>query len=1164
MALAKLSIVHGNLGNIDKARAYSAKAVDKAGNLPPGERFYIEGRHYSLDPASIDKAVVAYQKAVDDAPDHTAARNNLAQLLLELRRYPEALVHLEELRRRGMTFPGTYMSLAQAYVATGRPDQAREALASYAAEHPDRAASYENLAYFELTQGRTEAALAEFDKAAGLHPDDSMKIETGRFAAHALRDEWPQAEAAAKRLMASDDPRQRWEGGATLAMASLYRGDVGEARRLAAEGARTGRNPEERVGARLFGARLEADLGRDREALAEAEGVLREKVKEPKLLAQGHAMKAICLTRLGRKAEAEKSLAQVEAFLSTIPRPLAEPERLHLEGEIALARGDHGAARAALEKAAALAPVDGLKMDDGAGRDPVRARAHGPRGRRDRRGAQGAARGRRRGTGPRHDPGALRAQPRPPRRARGEGRPDGGRAPALRALPRLLEGRPDRPRRGGPRGPAPGLAPVAPRGLSSRMTPAAAALLAALAAPSGPAPAVLRYDLRPGDHLVYRQRLERGIRSASVDSRSEAEWESHVLVLAERGGSWRVGIQRNRTRAELLRYREDGRDRLESERPAFVEGLAKRGTAFAETSWLTPSGAALLPWAAVREATSERLPLFHEIEPLPAAAVAPGGSFASPGLLGRPMKAVGAEAVAGEQCLRLEGEIAGIKIRHWHCASSGTLGRLEYEAQYGGPGGAEVTEQYRLERVSLGRGEALASWLRDAKTARGALTTLAATDRLDVAPQTLYALLDGADSDVERLVLAVAWRHRLAPPPADVLRRLAASPSPRVAAIASRFLDAPTRPKAPDELVRLARAVRSGAALPAWNGPIEAGWGRKALLAQRAPGQVPGTTLRLMRTERFRGRPYVLHVPDDYRGDEPFPLVVVLGGGPGRAIPTAQTARSSLEPRGALAAFPQANGMWWEEEPAAAVEALLAEVLGDLNVDTDRVTLTGFSNGGTGSILYASRTPHRFAAVASLMGGGLPFFEGTDPVDAAAIACIPFLFVHGDRDELIPSWASERTARAMRKANPGAVAEVHVLPGRPHDVVYGRDEGLTFPFLEKQAREPFPRQVSLRARTLEHPRAFWAEVLEKGGGVAEIDGTIERGTIALRTRNVKRLRLLLRRELVDLPAPVRVTVDGREAFLEPVAEDPALLLRSWRETGDPQLAHSAEITLDVR
>jgi hypothetical protein len=63
---------------------------------------------------------------------------------------------------------------------------------------------------------------------------------------------------------------------------------------------------------------------------------------------------------------------------------------------------------------------------------------------------------------------------------------------------------------------------------------------------------------------------------------------------------------------------------------------------------------------------------------------------------------------------------------------------------------------------------------------------------------------------------------------------------------------------------------------------------------------------------------------------------------------------------------------------------------------------------------------------------------------------------------------------------------------------------------------------------------------------------------------VKRLRLLLSRDLVDLSRGVRVTLDGREAFAGPLAEDPTLLLRSWRQTGDPQLAHSAEITLPAR
>jgi dienelactone hydrolase len=678
------------------------------------------------------------------------------------------------------------------------------------------------------------------------------------------------------------------------------------------------------------------------------------------------------------------------------------------------------------------------------------------------------------------------------------------------------------------------------------------------------APSVLRYDLRAGDRLVYRQRLDRTIRSASVDSQAEMEWESQVVVLAEREGSWRVGVQRNRTRAELLRYQESGFDRLASERRVLAEALAKRGTAFAEANWVTLSGAALLPWAAVREASSERLVFFHEVEPLPPGPVGPGDAFVSPGVLGLPMKVAGVEAVTGEECLRFEGERGGLALRQWHCPSTGTLGRLEYRVRYEGAGGVEVAESYRLERVSLVRGESVDSWLGDRRTVRGALAALLASDRLDVATGALYARLDGTDADVERLVLAVAWRHRLTPPPTDVLARLAASPSPRLAALASRFLGALPERRAPDDLVRLAGAVRSGGELPPWRGSVGAGWGREALLAQRAPGEAPGATLRFMRSGRFRGRPYVLHVPEAYRGDAPFPLVIVLGGGPGRAIPTAQTTRSAIEERGELVAFPEAGGMWWEAEPAAAVAALLGELLGGLNVDTDRVTITGLSNGGTGALLYAARMPHRFAAVASLMGGGLPFFERREPVAAAAIARIPFLFVHGSRDELIPAWASERTADAMRRANPAAVAEVHILPDRPHDVVYGRDDSLSFPFLARHTRDPFPRQVSLRARTLDQPRAFWLEVVEKEGGLAEIDGRVEGGEVTLRAKRVRRLRLLLRCDLVDLEAPLRVTINGREAFAGRVAHDPALLLRSWRATGDPQLAHSAEVSLDVR
>jgi pimeloyl-ACP methyl ester carboxylesterase len=408
-------------------------------------------------------------------------------------------------------------------------------------------------------------------------------------------------------------------------------------------------------------------------------------------------------------------------------------------------------------------------------------------------------------------------------------------------------------------------------------------------------------------------------------------------------------------------------------------------------------------------------------------------------------------------------------------------------------------------------------------------------------------------------VRTLAARHlgrRSEPEAASLLERLRADGDAFVRAAAT-----PRPPAEEEALVRLARAVRGPDPLPDWTGPIDAGLGRRALAAQRAGGQVPGTTLRFLRTRP--GWPYVLHVPEDYRGDEPYPLVVVLGGGPGRAMPAAQTARGSIAPRGELVAFPQANGMWWDEDAGAALEELFAELLRELDVDTDRVAITGFSNGGTGSVLFASRRPDRFAAAASLMGGGLPFFEEGGAIDPDAIARLPFLFVHGTRDEVIPPWASERSVKALRKANPAGIAELHLLPGRAHDVVYGREEGLTLPFLARHVRDPFPRKVALRARASAPARAFWVEVLE-GGGRAEVDGAAEGNEIALRTRHVRKLRLRLRPELVDFGAPVTVTLDGKVAFDGRVEADPALFLRSWRETGDPQLAAAAEIVLDVR
>jgi tetratricopeptide (TPR) repeat protein len=230
-------------------------------------------------------------------------------------------VHLEELRRRGMAFPGSYMSLAETYLATGQPDKARDALTAYVAAHPDSSAGLENLGFFELSEGQTDAALAAFDKAAGLapyrdaedregprrRPCDARRVVRGRGLRQAPDDIATTGASAGRAAR-----RSRWP--ASIAATSA---------RPAASRPRGSARPAEPTSGSargLFRARLESDLGRHRAALADAEQAIAEKGPSPSCSPRDTAC-ARCRSRIsGRAEEAKRSEAMVDAFIATIPR----------------------------------------------------------------------------------------------------------------------------------------------------------------------------------------------------------------------------------------------------------------------------------------------------------------------------------------------------------------------------------------------------------------------------------------------------------------------------------------------------------------------------------------------------------------------------------------------------------------------------------------------------------------------------------------------------------------------------------------------------------------------------------------------------------------------------------------------------------------------------
>ncbi len=650
-------------------------------------------------------------------------------------------------------------------------------------------------------------------------------------------------------------------------------------------------------------------------------------------------------------------------------------------------------------------------------------------------------------------------------------------------------------------------------------------------------PALFRYRLQKGDHYIYCEVFQRNINTGTGVIRTRLVTLNHVLVLDSSGERATVAFQRNRQSAELLEDREGGKDRLSRELPKFDERMAKRPAAFADANVYTTAGVPLQPLQTVREGNSEILYAADELPPLPPLAVRMGSEWTNE-RVSRRMKFAGFEGP--EHCATFDdvGGPGGPRANYTFCPQTGLMRRLDFEGDYAGFGRTRFHETLSLELVDFRRNESEAAWLADPQTQQGALAAylLPGTPRPDAA--LLAPLLKPSVApEVQAMALSVMRRHGL-PVPAETRTTLANSSNDQIRRIVANF-----RPTADPPVAEVCQA----SAQRTW-----------------AP-QKAGTTLRDMKTPDFAGRPYMMRVPADYTGDQPFPLIIYLSGGGGKAFDAALTADDAIRGTGYLALYPQSNGdLWWETRSTAMFPALLDEVLREFHVDTNRVYLTGFSNGGTASFYYGTLWPQRFAAISSLMGTGVKSPASSDDLPAKNLAGVPLLLVHGDRDEIIPYTASTLTFDEMKRVHPRVPPELHILKGREHDITLQSDDGLTLPFLQRFRRDPFPRDISARFSNAKYTRHYWVEVTAMAGTTAEVEGHIRDGnTIELKTHGVKELRLLLRPELVSDSAPVRVLVNGKEKFVGALKKDCGTFERSRARYADDLLAYSAEVTLDL-
>ncbi|NKB34951.1 MAG: hypothetical protein GKR91_17785 [Pseudomonadales bacterium] len=320
--------------------------------------------------------------------------------------------------------------------------------------------------------------------------------------------------------------------------------------------------------------------------------------------------------------------------------------------------------------------------------------------------------------------------------------------------------------------------------------------------------------------------------------------------------------------------------------------------------------------------------------------------------------------------------------------------------------------------------------------------------------------------------------------------------------------------------------------------------------------------------------PYVFLVPEEYDPSRKYPVEFMLHGGVSRPEwePGGGWWRrgfDSLKQPDRIIVVPASwvDAFWWHENQAESLPAILNELKASYNIDENRVTLTGISDGGTGAYFFAFKQPTPWAAFLPYIGhpGVLrnPQSGGGYRLYFENLMSKPLYIVNGENDRLYPSSSVAPFIDILVDAGVDHIWKV--IPEGGHNTNWLPEETpLIERFKQDNPRDALPDSVQWVAdRTDKFHRNLWIRIdaLSQSPGLLEANRSANE--IDVVARGISEFTLLLSPEEVDFSQAIRVNVNGENIFDELVPQDKDTMLRWAAQDLDRTMLFSAEMNLAI-